>query len=198
MKRSIPHSPLLLAIAVLAIASPAFLLRSDVNATANPLANSYRENGTATQRTFDPNSYYRLTTQWLGDSRSLDILNDGKSNNRPILSDTGNFSGQFWKITSVGGGYYRLTTEWQGPGKSLDVVNDGKNNNQLILAKTGKFTGQYWKFTPLGNGYYRLTTQWLGEDKSLDIVNDGKNNNQPRLADTGNFSGQHWKITKVK
>jgi len=184
----IPHVTFLLA-----IASPAFHLRSDVSA-----ATSNRENSAATQGVFDAKSYYRLTTKWQGDGKSLDVVNDGKSNNQLILAKTGKFSGQFWKITPVGGGYYRLTTEWQGSGKSLDVVNDGKNNNQLILAKTGKFSGQFWKITSMGAGYYRLTTQWQGEGKSLDIVNDRKNNNQPILADTGNYFGQFWKISKVK
>jgi hypothetical protein len=49
---------------------------------------------------FDPNSYYRLTTQWQGDGKSLDILNDG-TNNRPILFTTGGYSGQYWKITKI-------------------------------------------------------------------------------------------------
>lgn len=198
MKRRIPHLAFLLAIAVLAIASPAFLLKSDVSATSEPPASFNRENSAATPEVFDPRSYYRLTTRWQGDGKSLDIVNDGQNNNRPILADTGNYSGQFWKIAPLGGGYYRLTTEWQGDGKSLDVVNDGKKNNQLILAKTGKFSGQFWKITPSGDGYYRLTTQWQGTGKSLDIVNDGQNNNQPVLADTGNYSGQSWKIVKVK
>jgi hypothetical protein len=62
-----------------------------------------------------------------------------------ILAKTGKFSGQFWKITSLGTGYYRLTTQWQGEGKSLDIVNDRKNNNQPILADTGNYSGQFWK-----------------------------------------------------
>jgi ricin-type beta-trefoil lectin protein len=96
---------------------------------------------------FDAKSYYRLTTKWRGDGKSLDVVNDGKNNNQLILARTGKFSGQFWKITPVGGGYYRLTTEWQGSGKSLDVVNDRKNNNQPILADTGNYFGQFWKIS---------------------------------------------------
>jgi len=92
-----------------------------------------------------PKSYYRLTTKWQGDGKSLDVVNDGMNNNQLILAKTGKFSGQSWKITPVGGGYYRLTTAWQGSGKSLDIVNDGKNNNQPILADTGNYSGQFWK-----------------------------------------------------
>lgn len=49
---------------------------------------------------FDPDSYYRLKTQWQGDGKSLDIHNDG-TNNRPILSTTGGYSGQNCKITKI-------------------------------------------------------------------------------------------------
>lgn len=143
---------------------------------------------------FDPSHYYRLTTMWQGECKSLDIVNDGQ-NNKPILAKTGHFSGQHWKIAPASGGHYRLTTEWQGEAKSLDIVNDG-TNNRPILAATGDYSGQYWRIAPAGNGYFRLTTMWQGTGKSLDIVNDGSNN-QPILATTGDFSGQYWKISRV-
>jgi ricin-type beta-trefoil lectin protein len=127
MKRRIPHVTFLLAIAMLAIGN--------------------RENSAATQGVFDAKSYYRLTTKWQGDGKSLDVVNDGKNNNQLILAKTGKFSGQLWKITSLGAGYYRLTTQWQGEGKSLDIVNDRKNNNQPILADTGNYFGQFWKIS---------------------------------------------------
>src|SRR5882672_2237439 len=86
---------------------------------------------------FDPGSFYRLTTLFQGECRSLEILNDGRNNNQPILAKTANVSGQYWKITPVGAGFYRLTTQWQGAGKSLDIINDGRGNNQPFLASTG-------------------------------------------------------------
>lgn len=138
--------------------------------------------------------YYRLTTQWLGEGRSLDVINDG-ANDKLHLTATANVTGQFWKLTPVGGGFYRLTTAWLGENKSLDVVNDG-TNNKLQMADSGNFTGQFWKLTPVENGYYRLTTKWLGDGKSLDVVNDGANS-KLQLAATGKFSGQFWKITKI-
>ena len=139
---------------------------------------------------FDENAYYRLTTAWQGEGKSLDVINDG-TNNRVQLAKTGGYSGQFWKLTPTGGGYYRLTTMWQGTGKSLDIKND-----QVELAKTGSYTGQFWKITPTGGGYYRLTTYFKGEGQSLDVINDGTNN-RIRLAKTGNYSGQFWKLTKI-
>jgi len=141
---------------------------------------------------FDNGRYYRLTTMWQGEGRSLDVVNDGQ-NNKLILADTGNYSGQYWKFTRVDGDYYRLSTKWQGAGQPIDVVNDGVNN-KLTLKTKGNYTGQHWRVVRLSNGYYRLTNRWRGEGKSLDIVNGGANN-KPILADTGDYSGQYWRIT---
>ncbi|WP_164018039.1 RICIN domain-containing protein [Pyxidicoccus trucidator] len=50
----------------------------------------------------EPNGIYRLTTQAQGDALSLDIVNDSRANNIPILDKTGcNDSGQLWKVTPV-------------------------------------------------------------------------------------------------
>ena len=32
---------------------------------------------------------------------SLDILNDGRANNTPVLATTGNYSGQMWKVEAI-------------------------------------------------------------------------------------------------
>lgn len=143
----------------------------------------------------DPNYYYRLTTMWQGDTKSLDVIKDG-TNNRLWITATASVTGQFWKLTPLSGGFFRLTTAWLGDGKSLDIINDGQNNTPT-MANTGNYSGQYWKFSPVSDGYYRLTTSWQGDGKSLDIVNDGKNNNRPVLANTGNYSGQYWKLTRL-
>jgi hypothetical protein len=45
-------------------------------------------------------SYVRLTSLWLGDAKSIDVVNDG-SNRELILSATGDYSGQFWKLTPI-------------------------------------------------------------------------------------------------
>ncbi len=47
---------------------------------------------------FDPNVYYRLTTQFRGPGNCLDVFNGGPSNNMPQLRGCGNYSGQFWNI----------------------------------------------------------------------------------------------------
>jgi hypothetical protein len=89
---------------------------------------------------FDANSYYRSTTQWQSDSKSLAIVKDGKSNNQLVLDKTSTDSGQYWRITLLKHNYYCLTSKWQGDDISLDVVNDGQNN-KIKLAKNGDFSG---------------------------------------------------------
>jgi hypothetical protein len=136
-----------------------------------------------------PGGFHRLTTEWLGDGKSLDIVNDGV-NDQVTMADSGNYTGQAWKLTPWDG-YYRITSQWLGDGKSLDIVNDGVND-QLVMADSGNYSGQSWKLTPW-EGYYRLTNEWLGDGKSLDIVNDGENRRLV-MADSGNYTGQAWKI----
>ena len=46
-------------------------------------------------------TYYRISNYWQGDDKSLDIENDEKNNNLPIITPTGAWSGQGWKITKV-------------------------------------------------------------------------------------------------
>ncbi|HYN21471.1 MAG TPA: RICIN domain-containing protein [Thermoanaerobaculia bacterium] len=148
--------------------------------------------GTTSAQAFDADAFYRLTTEWQGECRSLDVINDG-TNDQVALRKTADVAGQYWRI-AADGAFFRLSTQWVGAGKSLDIRNDGRNDTP-VLATTGDVSGQHWRIVPLGDGYCRLTTEWQGPGKSLDIKNDGRND-RPVLARTGNFSGQRWRITK--
>ncbi|CAF3359143.1 unnamed protein product, partial [Rotaria sp. Silwood2] len=53
------------------------------------------------EQDFDPNSYYRLATEWQSPNKSLGVVSDGKNNNQLILAETDNYSEQHWKITRV-------------------------------------------------------------------------------------------------
>lgn len=142
---------------------------------------------------YDTTAYYRLTTLWQGECRSLDIINDGV-NNQVALRKSANVAGQYWRITPGPNGYLRLTNLWLGNGFSLDILNDG-TNNKPVMAPTGYYSGQHWRIVPAWNGHVRLTTEWQGDGKSLDILNDGTND-KPWLAPTANLSGQNWRITR--
>jgi hypothetical protein len=45
-----------------------------------------------------PNAPVRLRTQFTGQMKCLDIINDGQ-NNKPTMAACGNFTGQMWTIT---------------------------------------------------------------------------------------------------
>lgn len=185
-------SPILTLIAVvtLTVVCHGFFIKSGVSASTISPSNSIR----AGNSLFDPNSYYRLTTMQEGECKSLDIVNDANKNH-PVLARSGNFSGQYWKITPVGNGSYRLTNQWQGDGKSLDIVKDG-NSYKPILAATGNVQGQNWIITPtkFGENYFRLTTR-SQVGKSLSVVDDG-NNKELILGATGGYGEQVWKVSK--
>ncbi len=88
----------------------------------------------------------RLQTQFTGNKKCLDIINDG-DNNQLTMADCGNYSGQFWSIRPSGnGGFYRLQTQFTGNKKCLDIINDG-DNNQLTMADCGNYSGQFWKIS---------------------------------------------------
>jgi len=85
---------------------------------------------------------YRLQTQFTGNKKCLDIVNDG-DNNKLTMADCGNYSGQSWSIKE-NGGYYRLQTQFTGSKKCLDIVNDG-DNDKLTMTDCGNYSGQLWK-----------------------------------------------------
>lgn len=166
----------------------------NLNLNIHPWQNKVEDTVISGDALFDSNRYYRLTTEYLGKNKSLDVAND--DGNAVFLGDTGNYSGQSWRIEKLDNGYYRLTTEFRGQNMSLDIVNDDQDN-KLFLAKTGNQSGQFWKIEKLASGYFRLTNAFQGEGKSLDVVNDGTNS-RVQLAPTGNYSGQNWLITEIK
>lgn len=141
--------------------------------------------------TVDVNYYYRLSNTFLGEGRSLDTYSNG--NNDPFMGKTGNYTGQYWQLSSLSNGYYRLTNSFLGSGRSLDTY--GGNDNRPFMGQTGNFSGQYWKLTELRPGVYRLTNSFLGDLRSLDTYSG--NANQPFMGKSGNYSGQMWVLTRL-
>ena len=87
---------------------------------------------------------YRLKTMFTGSDKCLDIINDAQDN-KPIMDDCGNYSGQFWQIQKTNkSGYYRLKTLFTGSNKCLDIINDSKDNKP-IMADCGNYSGQFWQ-----------------------------------------------------
>ena len=157
--------------------------------------------------------YNRLTTEWQGDGKALDGVNDGVNNNRLHLANTGEFAGQFWKFKYAGpaqpisrkspfginpNGYYRLRSHWFGWDSSLGIKKDGRKDMAAIVHKSDPSPNlwQLWKFTPVGNGYYRMSTKGHNTGLALSALSDGTNK-WIQLIDTANYAGQFWKVTHV-
>jgi M6 family metalloprotease-like protein len=139
---------------------------------------------------FDTSYYYRLTNNFLGPGQSLDVIPDGSC--LLTMAQTGDYTGQWWKLVDQGGGTYALRTAYLGDCFSLDVINDGTNTTPW-LAPTGDYSGQFWRLAPWGDGTYKLTNGFTGPEHSLDTYSD---THQPFL-DTGAHSGQHWTLSRL-
>ena len=94
------------------------------------------------------NGYYRLTTLWQGDGKSLGVINDGV-NNKLQLANTGNFSGQLWKLTPI----RAVKAKRKDKGKAKRAIEAGPIWNQAHANKkcsrvakrnNGVLTGQWW------------------------------------------------------
>lgn len=148
------------------------------------------QTGTPNVSSFETSFYYRLTNNFLGTGQSLDVKSDGSYLLK--MAQTGNYSGQFWKLVDLGAGKYALRTAYLGDGFSLDVINDGTNNTPRMNA-TGNYSSQFWSLVPWGDGTYMLTNDFTGPEKSLDTYSD---THEPFL-DSGDHSEQHWTLTQL-
>lgn len=140
--------------------------------------------------------YYRITNNWLGDSKALSHT---KATFRFLrMRDSGNKEGQLWKRTAAKNGGYFITNKRYGDNFAMEAIYQGKFTNKMKMAKSGDLGTQIWLMKPDGRGYFTLTTASHENDKknkSLDV--DSAKPDRVRMADTGNFSGQKWKMIPV-
>lgn len=140
--------------------------------------------------------YYRITNNWLGDSKAL---SHSRSTHRFLrVRDSGNKEGQLWKkIPAKNGGFYIVNKRY-GDGFAMEAIYDGKFIDKMQMRKTGDFGNIMWLMTPDGRGYFTLTTILHDHEKknrSLDI--DAAKKDRVKMAQSGNYSGQKWKVTPV-
>lgn len=140
--------------------------------------------------------FYRITNNWLGDSKSLSHKRETFKFVR--MRDSGNKEGQLWKrIPAKNGGYF-ITNKRYGDGFALEAIYDGKFTDKMKMGKSGDLGTQFWLMKPDGGGYFTMTTalhDYDKKNKSLDV--DPAKPEYIRMAPTGNFSGQKWKMTPV-
>ncbi len=118
--------------------------------------------------------WFRIQNVALGSSFSLDT---------GVIAASGNYSGQYWELTPLGGGSYRLTNMFQGVGMSFDTTQ---------MAATGNYSGQYWTLTPVTNGVYRLTNEFRGPGESLAVDQQSQ---AILSAATAEDESQYWEIS---
>lgn len=140
--------------------------------------------------------YYRITNNWLGDSKALSHT---KSTHRFLrMRDSGNKEGQLWKkIPAKNGGFYIVNKRY-GNSFAMEAIYEGNFIDKMQMRKTGDFGNLMWLMKPDGRGFYTLTTILHNYDKknrSLDV--DATKKDRVKMAPTGNYSGQKWKMTPV-
>lgn len=160
------------------------------------LAESAEDEGQLWAITNVEGDYYRITNNWLGDSKSLSHTRETFRFLR--MRDSGNKEGQLWKRTPAKNGGYFITNKRYGDNFALEAIYQGKFTDKMQMAKSDDLGTQIWLMKPDGRGYYTLTTASHDNDKknkSLDV--DPAKTDRVRMADSGNFSGQKWKMIPV-
>jgi hypothetical protein len=129
--------------------------------------------------------WYRIQSVALGSAYSID---------NGVIAASGNYSGQYWKLTPLSSGRFRLTNWYEGDAKALDTTNSSDGPNQTKMAASGNVSGQHWTLTPITDGVYRLTNNYLGAGKSLQAPSgDGAIG----FGATANVSSQYWQISLI-
>lgn len=112
------------------------------------------------QAQFNPNSYYRITSQISG--KCLDI--EGISMQSGAAAHQWNYVGgynQQWQIIDTGGGYYKLLARHSG--QSLDVRGGSKQSGTQV--QQWPYSGsdaQRWRIDARPNGGYTFTAKHSG------------------------------------
>jgi len=96
----------------------------------------------------DKNNYYRLYNKALGEGMAVD--SDTK---KPHMAKKGNYSGQYWLLTSVPGGWYKLSNMYQGVNKVLDTYNSS-GNHLFFESKAKNTSGTFWRKTQVSDAVY--------------------------------------------
>lgn len=140
--------------------------------------------------------HYRITNNWLGDTKALSHT---KSTHRFLrMWDSGNKESQLWKKIPAKNGAFYLVNKRYGDGFAMEAIYSGQFIDKMQMRKTGDFGNLMWLMKPDGRGFYTLTTGLHDYDKknrSLDV--DPEKKDRVKMAPTGNYSGQKWKMTPV-
>jgi hypothetical protein len=132
----------------------------------------------------DPYPHFTTSSEWYRVENVA--LGGGYAIDTGDIRATGNYSGQYWKLSPVGTGRYRLTTMFLGDGMSLDTDH---------MAASGYYSGQYWRLTPVSeipNNQYRLTNEYMPDGMTLSVDTATLKITTAAIA---NDPRQYWLIT---
>lgn len=139
--------------------------------------------------------YYRITNNWLGDSKAL---THSRSTHRFLrMRDSGNKEGQLWKkIPAKNGGFYIVNKRY-GDSFGMEAIYDGQFTDKMQMRKVGDFGNMMWLMKPDGRGFFTITTILHDYDKKNRSLDVPVTKERVTMAPTKNITGQKWKVTPV-
>lgn len=141
----------------------------------------------------DPNMWYRLSSQFLGDAYSLE---SGEPGAGARMTSTENVSGQYWRFVAAGNGYHWLLSRFCGGAYALES-NDSPAGS--LMTTRGNFSGQLWTVTPQAAGFKRLNSMFMERRRPEEYaLESGEPGRGSRMMPWGPFSGQMWKLRPIE
>ena len=98
-------------------------------------------------RETDRLEHYRMHTVKAGTARAVDVFDEPGEFKHPVLVETSEHSGQFWRVDTWGDGFYRFSNAFTGDEKNLDVYFDSYGPH----LGSGNCIGQHWTLTVRNN-----------------------------------------------
>ena len=135
--------------------------------------------------------HFRFSNRASGANISLDV---GNVPGQPatalfgMMLKTGNYAGQYWRITPNGDGSARLSNTFTGKLKCLDVAGDGS----LYMDTCGRQVGQRWRIEQVPFGV-RLTNDFM-PGRCLDTLS-GNGMTLAVLAACNQSQSQTWLVS---
>lgn len=156
------------------------------------MAQSAKDVGQLWAMTKVSGDYYRITNQWLGDTKSLSYSKQYHYFLR--IRDSNSDDGQLWKkIPAPSGKGFYLTNKKYGDTILLQSLKDPDVFKDKVVMKSGEDGNRQWNLNDLGNGFHTLTA--IEDGKALNI--NSSKNDRVMMSASASSASQNWKMTPV-
>lgn len=136
--------------------------------------------------------YYRITNQWLGDTKSLSYSKQYHYFLR--VRDSNSDDAQLWKkIPAPSGKGFYLVNKKYGDTILLQSLKDPDEFKDKLVMKSGEHGSRQWNLNDLGNGFHTLTT--VEDGKALNI--NSSKTDRVIMSAAASSASQSWKMTPV-